>query len=88
MLSWGMHTNNCSVIFEISFLILALAFIVYSYVIFLTGYLLDRTCKFYFESYLNKWPVVFPGLVADVDIESEKYRWIGSARLDFYVCIM
>ncbi|KAK2393447.1 Sphingosine kinase 1 [Trifolium repens] len=24
------------------------------------------------------------GLVADVDIESEKYRWMGSARLDFY----
>ncbi|XP_064962131.1 sphingosine kinase 2-like isoform X2 [Musa acuminata AAA Group] len=24
------------------------------------------------------------GLVADIDIESEKYRWMGSARLDFY----
>jgi len=24
------------------------------------------------------------GLVADVDIESEKYRWMGSMRLDFY----
>ncbi|XP_012091507.1 sphingosine kinase 2 isoform X4 [Jatropha curcas] len=24
------------------------------------------------------------GLVADVDIESEKYRWMGSIRLDFY----
>ncbi|XP_054777698.1 sphingosine kinase 1-like isoform X5 [Prosopis cineraria] len=24
------------------------------------------------------------GLVADVDIESEKYRWMGSARFDFY----
>ncbi|XP_062187759.1 sphingosine kinase 1-like [Phragmites australis] len=24
------------------------------------------------------------GLLADVDIESEKYRWMGSARLDFY----
>lgn len=24
------------------------------------------------------------GLVADVDIESEKYRWMGSSRLDFY----
>nr|BAC20872.1 putative sphingosine kinase [Oryza sativa Japonica Group]BAD30563.1 putative sphingosine kinase [Oryza sativa Japonica Group] len=23
-------------------------------------------------------------LVADIDIESEKYRWMGSARLDFY----
>ncbi|KAL5987016.1 hypothetical protein ACLOJK_041879 [Asimina triloba] len=27
------------------------------------------------------------GFVADVDIESEKYRWMGSARLDFY-CIV
>ncbi|KAK1260891.1 Sphingosine kinase 2 [Acorus gramineus] len=27
------------------------------------------------------------GLVADIDIESEKYRWMGSARLDFY-CLM
>lgn len=25
------------------------------------------------------------GLVADIDIESEKYRWMGSARIDFYV---
>ncbi|XP_009794880.1 sphingosine kinase 1 [Nicotiana tabacum] len=24
------------------------------------------------------------GLVADIDIESEKYRWMGSARMDFY----
>ncbi|KAJ7946907.1 Sphingosine kinase 1 [Quillaja saponaria] len=24
------------------------------------------------------------GLVADIDIESEKYRWLGSARIDFY----
>ncbi|KAF6163272.1 hypothetical protein GIB67_025136 [Kingdonia uniflora] len=24
------------------------------------------------------------GLVADIDIESEKYRWMGSFRLDFY----
>jgi len=24
--------------------------------------------------------------VADIDIESEKYRWMGSARFDFYVC--
>ncbi|XP_015887975.1 sphingosine kinase 2 isoform X2 [Ziziphus jujuba] len=24
------------------------------------------------------------GLIADVDIESEKYRWMGSARIDFY----
>ena len=23
--------------------------------------------------------------MADIDIESEKYRWMGSARLDFYV---
>ncbi|XP_054777696.1 sphingosine kinase 1-like isoform X3 [Prosopis cineraria] len=28
--------------------------------------------------------VVPAGLVADVDIESEKYRWMGSARFDFY----
>ncbi|KAF8664483.1 hypothetical protein HU200_054658 [Digitaria exilis] len=27
------------------------------------------------------------GLVADVDIESEKYRWMGSARIDFYVLL-
>lgn len=25
------------------------------------------------------------GLVADIDIESEKFRWMGSARIDFYV---
>eukprot|EP01018_Ginkgo_biloba_P022428 Gb_00257 [translate_table: standard] len=24
------------------------------------------------------------GLIADIDIESEKYRWLGSIRLDFY----
>ncbi|CAL0312024.1 unnamed protein product [Lupinus luteus] len=24
------------------------------------------------------------GLVADIDIESEKYRWMGSSRIDFY----
>ncbi|XAR66392.1 Sphinganine kinase [Bertholletia excelsa] len=24
------------------------------------------------------------GLVADIDIESEKYRWMGAARIDFY----
>ncbi|KAF5180165.1 Sphingosine kinase, partial [Thalictrum thalictroides] len=24
------------------------------------------------------------GLIADIDIESEKYRWMGSSRLDFY----
>ncbi|KAG8099666.1 hypothetical protein GUJ93_ZPchr0013g34700 [Zizania palustris] len=27
------------------------------------------------------------GLVADIDIESEKYRWMGSARLDIYTLI-
>ncbi|KAH9796745.1 Sphingosine kinase 1 [Citrus sinensis] len=27
---------------------------------------------------------VIRGLVADIDIESEKYRWMGSARIDFY----
>ncbi|KAK6151320.1 hypothetical protein DH2020_013955 [Rehmannia glutinosa] len=26
---------------------------------------------------------IIRGLVADIDIESEKYRWMGSARLDF-----
>ncbi|KAH0854889.1 hypothetical protein HID58_031353 [Brassica napus] len=25
------------------------------------------------------------GLVADIDIESEKFRWMGSARMDFYL---
>lgn len=28
------------------------------------------------------------GFVADVDIESEKYRWMGSARIGFYVCLV
>uniref|UniRef100_A0A0C9QN40 sphingosine kinase n=1 Tax=Wollemia nobilis TaxID=56998 RepID=A0A0C9QN40_9CONI len=27
------------------------------------------------------------GLVADIDIESEKYRWMGSMRLDFYTFV-
>ncbi|PKU84606.1 sphingosine kinase 2-like isoform X1 [Dendrobium catenatum] len=27
------------------------------------------------------------GLIADIDIESEKYRWMGDTRLDFY-CIL
>ncbi|XP_061367679.1 sphingosine kinase 1-like [Gastrolobium bilobum] len=27
------------------------------------------------------------GLMADIDIESEKYRWMGSARIDFYALI-
>uniref|UniRef100_A0A2N9GPW4 YegS/DAGK C-terminal domain-containing protein n=1 Tax=Fagus sylvatica TaxID=28930 RepID=A0A2N9GPW4_FAGSY len=27
---------------------------------------------------------IIRGLVADIDIESEKYRWMGSARIDFY----
>ncbi|XP_010268829.2 PREDICTED: sphingosine kinase 1-like isoform X1 [Nelumbo nucifera] len=27
------------------------------------------------------------GLIADIDIESEKYRWMGSARLDFYALV-
>lgn len=26
------------------------------------------------------------GLVADVDIESERLRWMGALRLDVYVC--
>jgi|APAra0007618328_1042625.scaffolds.fasta_scaffold01189_3 hypothetical protein len=28
------------------------------------------------------------GLIADIDIESEKFRWMGSARIDFYVCLV
>jgi sphingosine kinase len=28
------------------------------------------------------------GLVADIDIESEKFRWMGSARIDFYVWLL
>ncbi|TKY59337.1 Sphingosine kinase 1 [Spatholobus suberectus] len=27
---------------------------------------------------------IIRGLVADIDIESEKYRWMGTARIDFY----
>ncbi|MQL96688.1 hypothetical protein Taro_029368 [Colocasia esculenta] len=27
------------------------------------------------------------GFIADVDIESEKYRWMGSSRLDFYALL-
>ncbi|OEL21999.1 Sphingosine kinase 2, partial [Dichanthelium oligosanthes] len=37
--------------------------------------------KKFFSVLLMTW-----GLVADIDIESEKYRWMGSARFDFYVC--
>ncbi|XVF87573.1 hypothetical protein PTKIN_Ptkin18bG0131100 [Pterospermum kingtungense] len=33
----------------------------------------------YFSVLMLAW-----GLVADIDIESEKYRWMGSARIDFY----
>ncbi|KAM6585040.1 hypothetical protein CsatB_012042 [Cannabis sativa] len=33
----------------------------------------------YFSVLMLAW-----GLIADIDIESEKYRWMGSARLDFY----
>ncbi|GJV86592.1 hypothetical protein Tco_1530530 [Tanacetum coccineum] len=25
------------------------------------------------------------GLISDIDIESEKYRWMGSARIEFYL---
>jgi hypothetical protein len=33
------------------------------------------------------WKCCFiSGLVADVDIESEKYRWMRSSLIDFYVC--
>ncbi|XP_072149842.1 sphingosine kinase 2 isoform X2 [Setaria viridis] len=38
--------------------------------------------KKFFSVLLMTW-----GLVADIDIESEKYRWIGSARLDFYAVV-
>lgn len=34
--------------------------------------------------YTYVWGIIV-GLVADIDIESEKYRWMGSARLDIYV---
>ncbi|XP_054777695.1 sphingosine kinase 1-like isoform X2 [Prosopis cineraria] len=33
---------------------------------------------------VNAALAIIRGLVADVDIESEKYRWMGSARFDFY----
>ncbi|KAG9149691.1 hypothetical protein Leryth_012414 [Lithospermum erythrorhizon] len=33
----------------------------------------------YFSVLMLAW-----GLVADIDIESEKYRWMGSSRFDFY----
>ncbi|PHT56019.1 hypothetical protein CQW23_04505 [Capsicum baccatum] len=35
--------------------------------------------KRYFSVLMLAW-----GLIADIDIESEKYRWMGSARMDFY----
>ncbi|KAG0496231.1 hypothetical protein HPP92_000922 [Vanilla planifolia] len=45
---------------------------------------LDVTCvlqgeKRFFSILMLTW-----GLLADVDIESERYRWMGRARLDFY----
>ncbi|KAG0539677.1 hypothetical protein BDA96_03G342300 [Sorghum bicolor] len=36
----------------------------------------------FFSVLLMTW-----GLVADIDIESEKYRWMGSARFDFYALV-
>lgn len=36
----------------------------------------------FFSVLLMTW-----GLVADIDIESEKYRWMGSARFDFYAVV-
>ncbi|KAF3685491.1 Sphingosine kinase 2 [Capsicum annuum] len=33
----------------------------------------------------NATLAIIRGLIADIDIESEKYRWMGSARIDFYV---
>ncbi|XP_062207080.1 sphingosine kinase 2-like isoform X2 [Phragmites australis] len=38
--------------------------------------------KKFFSVLLMTW-----GLVADIDIESEKYRWMGSARFDFYAVL-
>ncbi|CAO2194899.1 unnamed protein product [Urochloa humidicola] len=38
--------------------------------------------KKFFSVLLMTW-----GLVADIDIESEKYRWMGSARIDFYAVV-
>ncbi|KAD2805471.1 hypothetical protein E3N88_38848 [Mikania micrantha] len=29
--------------------------------------------------------IFFEGLIADIDIESEQYRWMGSAQMDIYV---
>ncbi|GAV58854.1 DAGK_cat domain-containing protein [Cephalotus follicularis] len=40
--------------------------------------IVQRETKF-FSVLMLAW-----GLVADIDIESEKYRWMGSARIDFY----
>ncbi|XP_020599286.1 sphingosine kinase 2-like [Phalaenopsis equestris] len=36
----------------------------------------------FFSTLMLSW-----GLIADIDIESEKYRWMGSTRLDFYRCL-
>ncbi|MCD7471985.1 hypothetical protein HAX54_012805, partial [Datura stramonium] len=36
--------------------------------------------KRYFSVLMLAW-----GLIADIDIESEKYRWMGRARMDFYL---
>ncbi|CAL4961046.1 unnamed protein product [Urochloa decumbens] len=38
--------------------------------------------KKFFSVLLMTW-----GLVADIDIESERYRWMGSARIDFYAVV-
>ncbi|KAK9156211.1 hypothetical protein Sjap_003691 [Stephania japonica] len=35
----------------------------------------------------NSTLAIIRGLVADIDIESEKYRWMGSSRLDFYALL-
>ncbi|MCD7456010.1 hypothetical protein HAX54_030437 [Datura stramonium] len=32
----------------------------------------------------NATLAIIRGLIADIDIESEKYRWMGRARMDFY----
>ncbi|CAI0407245.1 unnamed protein product [Linum tenue] len=36
----------------------------------------------YYSVLMLAWGIL--SLVADVDIESEKYRWMGSSRMDFY----
>ncbi|KAF8413970.1 hypothetical protein HHK36_001967 [Tetracentron sinense] len=49
-------------------------------------------CFIYVQAINVHWTLLLsckgrPGLVADIDIESEKYRWMGSSRLDFYALL-